>query len=242
VSSALRPVRFVAIVGHGPELAREDGVLAMLQRLGADVRALDFWDEPATLFRGDHEQARAIVVEAGARPDLGALVLRTLRREPRLEGVGAILAVSHDQVGRLEPGAGFDDFVLSPIVPAELYARLKAIEWKRSEFTNEERVKVGDLVVDRAAREVTLHGRVVGMTSREFDLLVYLSERRGRVVSRRELLQRVWGAGYDGGARTIDIHVRRLRAKLGHDFDLTTVRGTGYRMGVPGTAPKDDDR
>ncbi len=230
----MRRQSFIAIVGHGPDLGREDGASVLLRQLGADVRTLDFWDEPATLFRAETDVARAIVVEAGARPDLGALVLRSLRRETRLEGVGAILAVSHDQVMRLEPGAGFDDFVLSPIVPAELYARVRGVEWKRSEFTNEERVKVGELVVDRAAREVTLHGAVVALTGREFDLLVYLSERRGRVVSRRELLQRVWGAGYDGGARTIDIHVRRLRAKLGPAFDLTTVRGTGYRMGAPG--------
>jgi DNA-binding response OmpR family regulator len=233
---AVRRQSFIAIVGHGPDLGREEGASHLLRQLGADVRTLDFWDEPATLFRADTDVARAIVVEAGARPDLGALVLRSLRRESRLEGVGAILAVSHDQVMRLEPGAGFDDFVLSPIVPAELYARVRGVEWKRSEFTNEERVKVGELVVDRAAREVTLHGAVVPLTGREFDLLVYLSEHRGRVVSRRELLQRVWGAGYDGGARTIDIHVRRLRAKLGPAFDLTTVRGTGYRMGAPGKA------
>src|SRR5262249_32316282 len=155
-------------------------------------------------------------------PDIGALVLRRLRREPRLGGVGAILAIHRDQVARIDPSAGLDDFVLAPVVPAELYARIRALEWKRTEFTTAERGKLGALVIDRAARAVRRGGEVLGLTAREFELLSYLADQRGKVVSRTELLERVWGQSYEGGPRTIDIHVRRLRAKLGPELDLVT--------------------
>jgi DNA-binding response OmpR family regulator len=233
--------RFVAVVGYGPDLEREGGSASVLRQLGADVRTLDLWADAAELFafHGGASQrleavARAIVVEVGARPDLGPLVLRGLRREPRLDGVGAILALDHTHVSRHDPTSGFDDFVLLPLVPAELYARVRAVEWKRSEFSTEERLKVGELVIDRAAREVLVAGTVVALTAREFDLLVFLADRRGRVVRRAELLEGVWGPSYEGGPRTIDIHVRRLRAKLGGAFELTTSRGTGYRLVGPG--------
>lgn len=225
---------FVGIVGHAPDVEREDGAATALRQLGAEVRAIDLWDDPAGLFAGEDDVARAVVVEAGARADIGALILRRLRREPRLAGVGALLSIDHRQVARLDPAVGFDDFVLSPVVPAELYARVRKLEWKASEFTTEERVKLGEIYVDRSAREVTKGGSVISLTAREFDLLAYLAEQRGKVVSRAELLERVWGATYEGGARTIDIHVRRLRAKLGAELDLVTFRGAGYRLGAPG--------
>jgi DNA-binding response OmpR family regulator len=232
--------RFLAVVGHGPDLDREEGAARTLRQLGAAVRAIDFWDEPSLLFRGDDAEPRAVVIEAGARPDLASAVLRGLRREPRLERVGAIVAVVHDQVARLDPAAGFDDFVLCPFVPAELYVRIRQVEWRRSEFSTEERTKVGDLVIDRSAHEVSCGGVVVGLTAREFALLAYLGERRGRVVSRDELLRKVWGGGYEGGARTVDIHVRRLRAKLGRALDLRTYRGAGYKLAAPAEPPEDD--
>lgn len=200
--------------------------------LGAEVRARDLWDDPAELFQSESDVCRAVVVEARARADIGVLVLRRLRKEPRLASVGVILAVEREQAARLDPGSGFDDFVLMPVFAAELYARIRAVEWKHSEFSMEERVKMGELVIDRAAREVTQHGAVINLTAKEFDLLVYLADHRGKVVSRNEILERVWGSSYDGGARTIDIHVRRLRAKLGAELDLVTFRGAGYRLGA----------
>lgn len=228
-----RPLRFVAIVGHGPDLEREDGAASVLRGLGAEVRTLDLWDEPARLFRADHDAARAIVIEAIDRPDLAAAALRALRREARLEGVGAIVAVSRAQAARLEPSSGFDDFVLTPYLPAELYARIRALEWRRSEFATDERVKVGTMVIDRAAHDVSVAGHAISLTAKEFALLAYLCDRRGKVVSRAELLSRVWGNRYEGGARTVDIHVRRLRAKIGGALPLVTLRGAGYKLEAP---------
>lgn len=222
---------FIAIVGHGPELEREDGAAWVLRGLGAEVSTLDLWDEPRRLFaRDDDARARAILIEALDRPDLAVAALRALRREQRLERTGVLVAVTPAQVARIEPSSGFDDFVLAPYVPAELYARIRMLEWRRSEFSTEERMKVGSIVIDRPAREVLLDGAGVALTAKEFSLLAYLCEHRGKVVSREELLRRVWGHRYEGGARTVDIHVRRLRAKFGGALPLATLRGSGYKL------------
>ncbi len=227
---------FVAVVGHGPDLERDEGAASVLRGLGADVHTLDLWDEPARLFGDDDARARALVVEGLERPDLGVAALRALRKEPRLDGVGALLAVSAGQIARIEPSSGFDDFVLAPYVPAELYARIRFLEWQRSEFLTEERTKVGAVVIDRPAHEVTVSGASVALTAKEFALLSYLCDRRGKVVSRDELLKKVWGSRYEGGARTVDIHVRRLRAKLGQALPLSTLRGAGYKIEAPAGA------
>jgi DNA-binding response OmpR family regulator len=211
----------VAVIGPAQEREREDGAAQLLRQLGARVKTLDLWEDAGELFASDSEVARAVVVETGARPDLGTLVLRSLRKEARLEGVGTLLVIDHQQVARHDPAGGFDDFILAPLVPAELYARVRAVEWRKSEFANEEQLKLGDIAP-------------VVLTAREFELLVYLADSRGRVVSRSELLERVWGTSYEGGARTIDIHVTRIRSKLGPALDLATFRGAGYRLGAPG--------
>jgi len=240
ISDEPRPRRgrtYVAVVGHGPHLEREGSAAAVLRELGANVRTLDLWDDPVELIRDDdHEhdvRPRALVFEALDRPDLAVAALRTVRREPTFESTAALIAVTVGQVARIEPSSGFDDFVLCPYVPEELYARIRALEWRRSEFATEERHKVGSILVDRAAHEVSVDGKPVQLTAKEFALLAYLCERRGKVLSRDHLLSRVWGNTYDGGPRTVDIHVRRLRAKLGDSLPLETLRGSGYKLRMP---------
>jgi DNA-binding response OmpR family regulator len=227
----------VAVIGHGPLLERDDGAAFTLRQLGATVRLLDLWDDPLNLIKSDDEtrgvRPRALVFEALDRPDLGAVALRTLRKESVFDAVGAIIAVTVGQIARIEPSSGFDDFVLHPYVPEEFYARIRALEWRRSEFATDERLKVGDIMIDKAAHEVTVGGRPVQLTAKEFSLLSYLCERRGRVMSRDHLLSRVWGNRYEGGARTVDIHVRRLRAKFGDALPLETLRGSGYKLRTP---------
>ena len=238
----MAPSSYIVVVGHGPDLEREEGAASLLRGLGSRVSCLDLWDDPSTILPEDDEAIRAIVVEAMDRPDLAAAALRALRREPDLANVGAIVAVTLAQTSRLDPGLGFDDFVLIPYVPDELYARVRALEWRRSEFVSEERIKLGPIVIDLSGHEVLLRGRAVRLTAREFALLAYLCERRGRVVSRQEALDRVWGEHYEGGLRTVDIHVRRLRSKLGSALPLETLRGSGYKIAPPDeTAGRDDD-
>jgi DNA-binding response OmpR family regulator len=224
---------FVVVIGHGPDLEAEEGAATLLRTLGAEVRTLDLWEEGAGLFEQDGAQARAIVIEAGERPDLAVAALRAVRRTEELAMVPAVIAVSARQIARVDPASGFDDFIVTPCTPVELYARIRQLEWKRSEFSTEERVKVGPLVIDRAAHEVLMDGRAILLTAKEFALLAFLAQNRGRVFSRETLLSRVWGARYEGGPRTVDIHVRRLRMKLGDALPLETLRGAGYKLRTP---------
>ncbi|MFO0564994.1 MAG: response regulator transcription factor [Polyangiaceae bacterium] len=236
-ASVRRSRTYVGVIGHGPLLEREEGAAAILRQLGAEVRTLDLWDDPLELVHPSDEEfgvrPRAMVFEALDRPDLAVAALRALRRESSFDGVGTLVALTVGQIARVEPASGFDDFVLHPYVPEELYARIRAIEFHRSEFATDERLKVGSLIIDKAAHEVSLDGRPVALTAKEFALLAYLCERRGRVHSREHLLARVWGNRYEGGPRTVDIHVRRLRAKLGDALPLETLRGSGYKLRVP---------
>jgi DNA-binding response OmpR family regulator len=220
--------RFAIVVGHPPEALGEGGAGAILKQLGADVVVRDFFEDPEPEPEGS--VASVVVVQAGARPDIGGRALRHLRKLGTFAEVPALLVIKHEQVSRFDPAAGFDDFVLSPIVPAELYARVRALEWHAAEFDNDEILKVGDIVIDKASREVTLRGTLVTLTQREFELLCHLADKRGKLASRDELLARVWGDGYEGGPRTVDVHVRRLRAKLGHALPLETLRGVGYKL------------
>jgi DNA-binding response OmpR family regulator len=236
---------FVAVIGHGPLLEREDGAASTLRQLGATVRTLDLWDDPVNLFADDDPddegRPRALLFEALDRPDLAIAALRSVRKESTFDNVGAIVAVTVGQMARIEPSSGFDDFVLHPYVPEELYARIRAVEWRKSEFATEERHKIGGIMVDKAAQEVSVDGRPIQLTAKEFALLAYLCDRRGKVLSRDHLLARVWGNRYDGGPRTVDIHVRRLRAKLGEALPLDTLRGSGYKLRVPDASGPEEE-
>lgn len=225
---------FVVVIGHGPDLEAEEGAATLLRTLGADVRTLDLWEDGAALFAAEGARARAIVIEAGERPDLAVAALRAVRKTDELAATPAIISVSPRQIAGVDPASGFDDFIVTPCTPVELYARIRQLEWKKSEFSTEERVKVGSLVIDRAAHDVLVDGRSILLTAKEFALLSFLAQNRGRVFTRETLLARVWGARYDGGARTVDIHVRRLRMKLGDAFPLETLRGAGYKLRTPG--------
>jgi DNA-binding response OmpR family regulator len=234
-------VAYVLVVGDAARLRAEDGAAKELARLGAEVRMKDLFGPYLDAKDGsESDPCRAVVIEAGDRPDIAALSIRAVRRESELAETPILVVVPERQVARLEPSAGFDDFLVVPFFAAELYARIRMLEWRRSEFLSEERVKMGELVVDMAAHEVRVGGRAVTLTAREFSLLVFLVAGRGRVHSRETLLARVWGTRYDGGARTVDIHVRRLRAKLGDALRLETVRGAGYKLRAPSDLPSDD--
>ena len=241
-----KPGNFVLVVGHTPDLARDDSAASLLRQLGAQVVTADFWDDASDAFeknvieqRSD-DVCRAIVVEAGERPDFAVSSLRALRKDERLRDLPAIVVLAERQVALLEPSAGFDDFLVAPVKSVELYARIRKLEWQKSEFLTDERVKVGGMVIDRASREVSVDGRRISLTAKEFNLLAFLAANRGRVFGRDVLLARVWGARYEGGARTVDIHVRRLRAKFGDALPLETLRGAGYKLRTPQRASGDE--
>ena len=209
-----------------------DGASALLRQLGAEVRTMPLFGDVEEVLAAD-EIPSVLLIEAGERPDLAASALRELRRTARLAEIPVLVALGPGQLTRLEPSGGFDDFIVSPCTPVELYARVRQLEWKHSEFSTEERTKIGDIVIDRIGHEVTVGGRRVVLTAREFSLLAFLAQNRGRVFRREALLARVWGARYEGGARTVDIHVRRLRMKIGDALPLETLRGEGYVLRAP---------
>jgi len=136
-----------------------------------------------------------------------------------------------DRVAGLEVGA--DDYVGKPFSPRELVARIKAILRRTDGEGPHERLVLGDIELNAAAREVHVAGRSIDLRAKEFDLLAFLMENRGVVVSRDTLLDRVWGMEYAGGSRTVDVHVAQLRSKLGRPNLIRTIRGAGYKAVNP---------
>ncbi|HJL19359.1 MAG TPA: response regulator transcription factor [Sandaracinaceae bacterium LLY-WYZ-13_1] len=224
---------WILVVGSPQVVERPEGGSQTLADLGCRVRTADLWDRldvPDFV----EEPPTAILIEALDQVEAGRAALMRLRAAAPLADVPVICAVTVNAVQSIKPADAFDDIVLVPYVPVELYVRIRRIEWSKSEFESQERIKVGPVVIDVAAHEVAVEGRPVKLTHQEFELLKFLASNRGRVFSRQQLLERVWGVSYYGGSRTVDIHVRRLRMKLGKDdVPIETVRGVGYKMKAP---------
>ncbi|MGA0986300.1 MAG: winged helix-turn-helix transcriptional regulator [Candidatus Nanopelagicales bacterium] len=139
---------------------------------------------------------------------------------------GGLIALNHDW--------GIDDVLLDSAGPAEVDTRIRLVigKLKGDEDSEIEEIQRGDLSIDEASYTVKLRGEVVDLTFKEFELLRFLAQHPGRVFSRAQLLQEVWGFDYFGGTRTVDVHVRRLRAKLGSEYEnlIGTIRNVGYRF------------
>ncbi|MSP16563.1 MAG: response regulator transcription factor [Myxococcales bacterium] len=210
----------------------DGSVPAILRDLGCDVICARFdlggLDEAALVRRSP----AIVVVDAGDEVERAHLCLRRLGSFAPLAEVPALVALTLPRLPAFDFSRGASDFILKPVVPAELYARLRQLDWKSAVFGTDESVKVGELVIDIAGYEASLRGRKLELTRQEFELLRFLAQQRGRVFTRDQLLQKVWGAKYEGGTRTVDIHVRRLRAKLGATVGslIETVRNVGYKM------------
>lgn len=135
---------------------------------------------------------------------------------------------------------GIDDVIVTSAGPAEVEARLRLAAGARTDTAEPARIRAGELSIDEATYAVRLRGQALDLTFKEFELLKFLAQHPGRVFSRAQLLDEVWGYDYFGGTRTVDVHVRRLRAKLGaeHEALIGTVRNVGYRF-VPSSGDGD---
>ncbi|WP_411099490.1 response regulator transcription factor [Streptomyces sp. x-45] len=178
----------------------------------------------------------ADVILVDGRRDLPQI--RSLCQLLRSTGLSCplVLIVTEGGLAAVTADWGIDDVLLDTAGPAEVEARLR-LATGRQQLGDDSPMEIrnGDLSVDEATYSAKLKGRVLDLTFKEFELLKYLAQHPGRVFTRAQLLQEVWGYDYFGGTRTVDVHVRRLRAKLGpeHESLIGTVRNVGYRFVTP---------
>ena len=230
LTSALQPsvevLPALALLPHQVRILPREGI-ALVDAPAADIIVVDG--------RQDLAQAR----------DLCRLIRTTGVDVPVLLVMteGGLAVVNHDWA--------MDDVVLDSVGPAELEARMRVASGRlRAERDADDPdahvIRSGEVVIDEASYTAKLGSRVLDLTFKEFELLKYLAQHPGRVFSRDQLLQEVWGYDYFGGTRTVDVHVRRLRAKLGpeHETLIGTVRNVGYRFVLPtkDKASKTEDR
>ena len=219
LTSALQPSAEVlpglSLLGHQVKILPAEGS-ALLEAPDSDLILVDGRQELA--------QAR----------DLCRLIRTTGADVP------VVLIVTEGGLSVLNVDWGMDDVVLHTSGPAELEARIKlavgrlAVQ-READDPDSHVIRTGEVVVDDATYTAKVRGRPLDLTFKEFELLKYLAQHPGRVFSRQQLLQEVWGYDYFGGTRTVDVHVRRLRAKLGPENEtlIGTVRNVGYRFVLP---------
>jgi DNA-binding response OmpR family regulator len=172
----------------------------------------------------------AAIFDLGEAPDLALRVASKLKDEL---AVPILIVVNRTLTADLDGEDGFDDFVLTPIDPVELRIRLRRLGAVESIELGDPVLRFHDLELNTATYQAKVAGEPKDLTYMEYELLRFLVENPNRVWSREQILSKVWGYDYFGGSRTVDVHVRRLRAKLGEERAswITTVRSVGYRFG-----------
>ena len=182
--------------------------------------------------------------ESGARiPDAVVLDMSSLEHsdarrmveECHYRKLPVLAAVPRDAITTYDPSLNPDDMLVSPVSEAELTARVELAMYRVSGPSGPTLLKVGDLSIDQERYEVTVAGRRVTLTYKEFQLLVLLASNPGRVYTREALLSQIWGYDYLGGTRTVDVHIRRLRSKVESPgrFFVETIWNVGYRFKAP---------
>jgi two-component system phosphate regulon response regulator PhoB len=191
-------------------------------------------DGPTGLERARKKRPNLIILDLMLPGMGGKDICRSLKSNPLTQSIPILMltakAEEADRLIGFELGA--DDYVTKPFSPKELVLRVKAIlRRKEVDHEGEKVIEIGDLLIDIDRHEVSIQKSPVHLTSTEFKLLVELASKKGRVQTREHLLDRVWGYTYEGYARTVDTHIRRLREKLGPSGDsIETIRGVGYRF------------
>jgi len=202
---------------------------ALLKR---ELESLDFEVTSSGLAEAESALTQAgvdaIVLEAATSADETRHVLESSMRPTRAP---LLLLARVEQLAAIDPVWPVDDFLVLPAATDELNLRLRRAIWRKTGIDTANTLRSGDLLLDLANYKVFVAEQPVTLTFKEFELLRFLAEHRGRVFTRPALMREVWGYDFYGGTRTVDVHVRRLRAKLGpaHESLIETVRGVGYR-------------
>jgi two-component system alkaline phosphatase synthesis response regulator PhoP len=220
----------ILVVDDEPEIVKL--VRAYLERAGFSVVSAYDGQQALAVFR--HEKPNLVVLDLNLPSTDGLDVCRALRRDSDVPVIMLTARLEEtDRLIGLELGA--DDYVVKPFSPREIVARVRAV-LRRAEGVpvRPEVIAASGIAVDLTTRTASIHGQPLDLTTMEFDLLALLVEHPGQVFSRLQLLDRVQGAAYEGYERTIDVHVKNLRKKLGDDPQnpryIETVRGVGYRF------------
>ena len=196
----------------------------------ADLR-FDLKVEPLSLSAIDHVrelEPDVAMVDAGEHPGQAWSVLHAIRAAD--VRIPLVAIVERDGVERYPWHEVVDEFVYPGAPPAEVGVRVAMLR-RRAGASDDSTIRLGALAIDTESYRVTAQGRPLDLTFKEFELLRFLASHAGRVFTRPALLREVWGYDFYGGTRTVDVHIRRLRAKLGPEFEslIETVRGVGYR-------------
>ncbi|MFZ9987392.1 MAG: response regulator transcription factor [Candidatus Nanopelagicales bacterium] len=219
----------ILVVEDEPPIA--DVLRLYLERSGYDVVVAA--DGPGGLAAVHERHPDAVILDVGLPGMDGTEICRRMRAAGDWTPV-LFCTARDDEIDRvlgLEMGA--DDYITKPFSPREVVARVKVALRHARTPEPQDVITLGRLTLDRAGRRVTVDGAEVVLTATEFDLLAYLMERPGRVITRDLLLEEVWGYAAVVGTRTVDVHVAQVRAKLGDASPVRTVRGVGYSAEAP---------
>ena len=159
-------------------------------------------------------------------------LLEQLRELKMTRNIPVIALVSGEGINHFDSSLEIDDFVVKPWSISEVASRTKRAIRKTNNIQGKDLIRCGDLVIDVAKCEVSVNGSLLALTFKEYELLKFLARNKGRVFTREALLNEVWGYDYYGGDRTVDVHIRRLRSKLGDYTNnyIQTVRNIGYKL------------
>jgi len=166
---------------------------------------------------------------------IGSEIWELAQRIRQEKNMPLIVLMSREKLDGLNSSTMIDDFVVKPWEATEVTARIKRILIQKGSIESEDVIRCGDLVIDSTKCEVLLGGKPIILTFKEYQLLKFLANNKGKVFTREALLNKVWGWDYYGGDRTVDVHIRRLRSKIegvDHSF-IETIRNIGYRFAEP---------
>lgn len=191
------------------------------------------FEKPSDLYLAlEKSVPQLILLDVMLPEEDGISVLKKLRRDIETEKIPIIMLTAksseYDKVTGLDSGA--DDYITKPFGTMELISRIKAV-LRRTSGNKSAELLIGDIVMDTEKHTVTADGQNVALTLKEYSILMLLAENKGKVFTRDSLLSKIWGYDYDGENRTVDVHIKSLRTKLGKSGDkIETVRGVGYKI------------